>query len=57
MIKSLATHPLGKSDIEISVIGTGLWAVGGGWGPVDDRQALDAIDSSLDAVRANVKGQ
>jgi aryl-alcohol dehydrogenase-like predicted oxidoreductase len=49
MIKPLTTRLLGKSGIEISVIGTGLWAVGGGWGPVDDRQALDAIDASLDA--------
>ena len=49
MVKSLTTHRLGKSGIEISVVGTGLWAVGGGWGPVDDQQALDAIDASLDA--------
>src|SRR5216684_5684900 len=49
VIESLATRRLGKSGIEISVIGTGLWAVGGGWGPVDDQQALGAIDVSLDA--------
>jgi len=49
MVKSLSTHRLGKSDIEISVIGTGLWAVGGGWGPVDDQQALGAIDTSLES--------
>jgi len=49
MLKSLAPHRLGKSGIEVSVIGTGLWAVGGGWGPVDDQQALAAIDASLDA--------
>src|SRR5437867_1143163 len=49
MLKSLATRTLGKSGIEVSVIGTGLWAVGGGWGPVDDKNALAAIDSSLDA--------
>jgi aryl-alcohol dehydrogenase-like predicted oxidoreductase len=40
---------LGKSGIEISVIGTGLWAVGSAWGPVDDEKALAAIDASLDA--------
>ena len=49
MVKSLATHRLGKSGIEVSVIGTGLWAVGGGWWPVDDQNALDAIEASLDA--------
>ncbi len=48
MVKSITTRRLGKSEIEISVIGTGLWAVGGGWGPVDDQQALEAIDASLD---------
>jgi aryl-alcohol dehydrogenase-like predicted oxidoreductase len=49
MVKSLTTHRLGKSGTEVSVIGTGLWAVGGGWGAVDDKQALGAIDASLDA--------
>src|SRR5258706_602604 len=49
MVKSLAKRQLGKSGIEVSVIGTGLWAVGGGWGPVDDKKALAAIDASLDA--------
>ena len=49
MIKSLATRTLGKSGIKVTVIGTGLWAVGGGWGPVDDKNALAAIDASLDA--------
>ena len=49
MVKSLATRTLGKSGIKVSLIGTGLWAVGGGWGPVDDKNALAAIDASLDA--------
>jgi|ERR1017187_1810144 hypothetical protein len=40
MVESLATNRLGKSGIEISAIRTGLWAVGGGWGPVDDQNAL-----------------
>ena len=49
MNKSLPKRKLGKSGIEVSVIGTGLWAVGGGWGPVDDKNALAAIDASLEA--------
>jgi aryl-alcohol dehydrogenase-like predicted oxidoreductase len=49
MMKSLATRTLGKSGIKVSVIGTGLWAVGGGWGLVDDKKALVAIEASLDA--------
>ena len=43
------TRPLGKSGIDISELGIGLWAQGGGWGPVDDAGALDAIDEALDA--------
>ena len=49
MTKSLPTRTLGKSGINVTVIGTGLWAVGGGWGPVDDKKALAAIDASIDA--------
>ncbi len=49
MKKSLETRRLGKSGIEVTVVGTGLWAVGGGWGPIDDKNALAAIDASLDA--------
>lgn len=49
MTNSLLKRRLGKSGIEVSVIGTGLWAVGGGWGPVNDKKALAAIDASLDA--------
>jgi aryl-alcohol dehydrogenase-like predicted oxidoreductase len=34
-------HILGKSGIMVSVIGLGLWAIGGDyWGPTDDRQSL-----------------
>ena len=49
MTTTLPRRRLGKSGIEVSVVGTGLWAVGGGWGPVDDKNALAAIDASLEA--------
>lgn len=40
---------LGKSGIEITKIGLGLWAIGGDeWGEVDDRESLDLIDAALD---------
>jgi len=39
---------LGKSGIEVSVIGLGLWAIGGDfWGPTDDHQSLSTIDAAL----------
>ena len=47
--ESLNYRQLGKSGIEISEIGFGLWAAGGDvWGPTDDQKILDAIDYSLD---------
>ena len=45
----LRTRPLGASDIQATEIGLGLWAQGGGWGPVDDENSLRAIDVALDA--------
>lgn len=49
-VTPLATRPLGKSGIDVSALGLGLWAVRGDqWGPVDDRATLDTIDAALDA--------
>ncbi|HEX5430884.1 MAG TPA: aldo/keto reductase [Bryobacteraceae bacterium] len=44
---------LGNSDMEISPIGVGAWAMGGGgwtfgWGPQDDRESIRAIHAALD---------
>jgi len=42
----------GKTDIEITPIGLGAWAIGGpwkvGWGPQDDNESADTIRRSLD---------
>lgn len=41
---------LGKSDLKISPIVFGAWAIGGwAWGGNDDKQALEAIKTSFDA--------
>lgn len=45
---------LGNSDLSISVIGVGAWAMGGGnwkfgWGPQDDVESKAAIHTALDA--------
>ena len=46
----LVTRTLGKSGIEVTAIGLGLWAVRGDqWGAVDDRNTLDTIEAALDA--------
>lgn len=40
---------LGRSGIDVSEIGFGAWAIGGdAWGPVEDRQSLDAIHRAMD---------
>ncbi|HVT30878.1 MAG TPA: aldo/keto reductase [Lacipirellulaceae bacterium] len=46
----MKTRPLGKSNIEASVIGFGAWAIGGWtWGGTDDEESIRAIHAFLDA--------
>ena len=45
---------LGNSDMQITTIGLGAWAMGGGnwrvgWGPQDDQDSIDTIHQALDA--------
>ena len=45
---------LGNSDLAITRLGVGAWAIGGGgwdfgWGPQDDSQSIIAIHAALDA--------
>ena len=47
-MSELSYRVLGKSGLEISEIGFGLWAAGGdAWGATDDKEIFDAIDYSL----------
>jgi aryl-alcohol dehydrogenase-like predicted oxidoreductase len=44
---------LGNSDLELTPIGVGAWAMGGGgwafaWGPQDDDESIQAIHAALD---------
>jgi aryl-alcohol dehydrogenase-like predicted oxidoreductase len=48
---------LGRSDIQVSALGLGCWAIGGpwrwldgqgGWGDIDDNESLRAIHTALD---------
>lgn len=48
------TKQLGNSDLNITSIGFGAWAIGGGdwqhgWGPQDDQDSIAAIHAALDA--------
>jgi aryl-alcohol dehydrogenase-like predicted oxidoreductase len=49
----MQTRRFGKSDLNITRIGIGAWAIGGGqwefaWGPQDDEQSIAAIRAGLD---------
>ena len=49
----MQTRKLGNSDMRITPIGFGSWAVGGtgyafAWGPQDDQQSIEAIHRALD---------
>jgi aryl-alcohol dehydrogenase-like predicted oxidoreductase len=59
----MLTRVLGKSDLEVSALGMGCWAIGGpwewaqpgqerypaGWGQTDDSESIRAIHAGLDA--------
>ena len=50
---SLPRRPLGASGLEITTVGFGSWAAGGGgwafgWGPQDDDRSIDAIHRAID---------
>ena len=50
---TLARRPLGKTGLEITVVGFGAWAAGGGgwsfsWGPQDDDDSVAAMRHAID---------
>ncbi len=49
----METRKFGNSDMHITPIGFGAWAIGGGgweyaWGPQDDQESIEAIHAALD---------
>jgi aryl-alcohol dehydrogenase-like predicted oxidoreductase len=53
MHTTLPTRQLGKSDLHITRVGFGAWAIGGGgwsfgWGPQDDGDSIAAIRKALE---------
>src|ERR1700755_3034012 len=49
----MQTRQLGNSDLKITPLGVGAWAIGGGglpfaWGPQDDNDSIAAIHAALD---------
>ena len=52
-IQSSSLRTLGNSDLQLTPIGFGAWAIGGGdwkfaWGPQDDSESIAAIRRALD---------
>jgi aryl-alcohol dehydrogenase-like predicted oxidoreductase len=43
------TRRLGKTNVEVSEVGFGAWAIGGAWGPTDDEESLAAMHAAVDA--------
>jgi aryl-alcohol dehydrogenase-like predicted oxidoreductase len=53
MHTTLETRTLGRTDLRITPVGFGAWAIGGddwkfGWGPQDDADSVAAIERALD---------
>jgi aryl-alcohol dehydrogenase-like predicted oxidoreductase len=48
----MRTRKLGNSDLNLTAVGLGTWAIGGpwqfGWGPQDDNEAVAAIVRAID---------
>src|SRR5450432_2417063 len=50
---TMETKKLGNSDLDLTPIGFGAWAIGGGdwafsWGPQDDKDSVAAIHKAID---------
>ena len=41
-------NTLGKSGWKVSAVSMGCWGIGGQWGPVGEKQAIDTIHAALD---------
>ena len=49
----MKTRRLGHTDLDITLLGFGAWAIGGsgwafGWGSQDDRESIAAIREAID---------
>ncbi len=40
---------LGRTDMKVSAVSFGAWAIGGAWGPVDDEDSMKALHAAIDA--------
>jgi aryl-alcohol dehydrogenase-like predicted oxidoreductase len=40
---------LGRTDMKVSAVSFGAWAIGGTWGPVEDEESMRALHAAVDA--------
>lgn len=45
----MQVRQLGRTDMRVSVISFGAWAIGGTWGTVDDEVSLKALHAAIDS--------
>jgi aryl-alcohol dehydrogenase-like predicted oxidoreductase len=53
MVTALPTRQLGTTDLNITRVGVGAWAIGGGgwsfaWGPQDDNESIAAMNHAIE---------
>jgi aryl-alcohol dehydrogenase-like predicted oxidoreductase len=49
IITGVRYRQLGTTDMQVSTISFGAWAIGADWGPVDDEQSMRALHAAIDA--------
>jgi aryl-alcohol dehydrogenase-like predicted oxidoreductase len=49
MVENMKYRQLGDTDLKISELSFGTWAIGGSWGKSDDQAALKGLEQAMDA--------
>ena len=49
MMTTLPTRSLGRDGLNVSVVCLGTWPLGGGMGPLEEKQAIETVHAALDA--------
>src|SRR5687768_16227675 len=49
MQRAMEHRRLGRTDMTVSAISFGAWAIGGAWGTVDDADSMSALHAAVDA--------
>jgi aryl-alcohol dehydrogenase-like predicted oxidoreductase len=49
VVSSQSYRRLGRTDMKVSPVSFGAWAIGGTWGPVNDEESMSALNAAIDA--------